>query len=183
MKALDYKNVYVDGELRYRAEANYNRLEEEQYRVPAVLKGHGYKWPGDYEGRAMLGIILLSRATHRSPKYLEKFINILPEVLNEKGYFGHVLPEGVFNEQQLSANSWALRGLVEYYLWKKNLYILSIIEKYVDNLLLPLKGYINSYPSKPEQRVFQGEMDGNIAGKCDNWYLSTDIGWRVKTLP
>jgi uncharacterized protein len=176
METLNYKNIYVDGDIRFRGEINFNRLEEESYRVPAVLKGHGYKWPGDYEGRSMLGVVLLSRSVHREPKYLQDFIKLLPEILNEKGYFGPVLPEGTFNEQQLSANSWALRGFVEYYLWKKDPYILSIIEKYVDNLLLPLKGHIGGYPSKPEQRVFEGEMVGNIAAKCGNWYLSTDIG-------
>lgn len=169
-------NIDINGDLLKRAHANFNRLEDELYMPPNVYKGHEHKWPGDIEGRTILALVLLAQATKREPKYLSQIMKDIPNLLNDKGYFGPVYPEGVFNEQQLSGNSWFLRSMCEYYLWKKDEQVLDIIKEMVKNLLLPARGYYKKYPILPGQRQFSGKMVGNIVKVEGNWYTSTDIG-------
>ncbi|HBQ64380.1 MAG TPA: hypothetical protein DD727_05575 [Clostridiales bacterium] len=121
--------------------------------------------------------MLLAQATHREPIYLKEILARLPGHLNEKGYMGRVLEEGVFDEQQMAGNSWLLRALIEYWLWKKDDRILAMIRKLVQNLILPLQGHGFGYPSRPEERIYDGESIGHLAqNRVRNWHLSSDIG-------
>lgn len=176
MKNVEVEKIIVSGELCQRADKNFDRLEASQYQVPNVFKGSDYKWPGDIEGRTMLALVVLSRATHRTPRFLDEILKEIPGQLNEKGYFGPILPEGTLNEQQISGNNWALRAFIEYYSWKKESWALDIIQSMVKNLLLPARGYYEKYPVIPEQRVFAGGVEGDITGKVGHWITSTDIG-------
>ena len=177
MHTLKFDNVYIGGELSRRAQLNFDRLETEEYRPDKVFRDTRYSWPGDWEGRTILGLVLLAQATHREPKYLEEILQKLPEKLNKKGYMGRVLEEGIFDEQQMSGNSWLLRALIEYYLWKKDDRIFNIIKEMVDHLIKPLKGFVEGYPSRREERIFDGEAMGHLADKrVRNWHISSDIG-------
>ena len=112
----------VGGELLIRAMKNFDRLESEIYQPENVFIDYKHStpdvWAGDKEGRIILGLVLEARATHRTPLYLEKIIQMLPKRMNAKGYLGQIY-ENTIDEQQLSGHGWLLRGLCEYYEWKK----------------------------------------------------------------
>ncbi len=172
------EELVIKGDLAKRLNKNFNRLEEEKYRPEHVFltdKESG-GWPGDTEGRTILGLVMDARATGRDPKYLQTIIDHLPEHLNAEGYMGDIHP-GIMDEQQLSGNGWMLRGLCEYYLWKKDERVLNMIRSISDNLFVSGKNYYNLYPIRPEDRTQgNGGMSGSINSKLDSWRLSTDIG-------
>lgn len=178
LQPVKNEEILIKGDLAKRLNRNFNRLEEEKYQPEHVFltdKESG-GWPGDTEGRTILGLVMDARATGRTPKYLQTIIDLLPEHLNTGGYMGEVHPD-IMDEQQLSGNGWMLRGLCEYYLWKKDDRVLKIIKSIAENLFIAGKNYYNTYPIKPEEREKgTGEMSGSIHSKLGNWKLSTDIG-------
>ena len=73
-KTVSFENVKVGGELRDRLMRNFNRLEETKYQPDHVFlteEESGY-WPGDTEGRTILGLVMDARATGRTPLYLDE---------------------------------------------------------------------------------------------------------------
>lgn len=179
MNMLPFESVYVKGELRERIIRNFNRLEEEKYRPENVFltEKQSGNWPGDTEGRTILGLVMDSRASNREPKYLKEIICKIPSKLNEKGYMGPIY-EGKMNEQQLSGNGWMLRGLCEYYEWTNDSTVLTYIKSISDSLFVAGKGYYSVYPIDPNMR------DKNVGGEAgttqvsgtDKWILSSDVG-------
>ncbi len=177
VKSIGLSNIEIQGELAFRALMNYARMEGRSYRPEAIFRADQNGWPGDWEGRTILALTLLAQATHRPPAYLDAIVYQLRKQLNSKGYLGRILPESTYDEQQLSGHSWLLRGLCEYYLWKNDREVLNMIEGIVENLLLPVEGYYTTYPSQPQQRVYEGEAAGRLTGNLvGNWYISTDTG-------
>jgi hypothetical protein len=171
--------VLVSGELQTRILKNFDRLEETKYQPEHVFltnKESG-NWPGDTEGRTILGLVMDAQSSGREPKYLKKIIDLIPEKLNSKGYMGDIHPAGTMDEQQLSGNGWMIRALCAYYEWKKDKKVLQTVKSIVDNLFVPGKGYYKLYPIDPKMRTKEvGEAMGNIDKKLGNWMLSTDIG-------
>ena len=179
IQLISPSQVQVGGELNTRLMKNFDRLEEEIYQPENVYMTEEASnwWPGDKEGRTILALTKLARATGRTPKYLDAILKMFPAKVNEKGYFGTIYPVGVLDEQQLSSHGWVLRGLCEYYLWKKDPVVLGYIKKIVDNLVLPTKGYHKNYLIDPAKRTHGGHESGSrITKKAGNWILSTDTG-------
>ncbi|NLN05413.1 MAG: hypothetical protein GX166_11495 [Clostridiaceae bacterium] len=54
--------------------------------------------------------------------------------------------------------------------------MLETIKGIVKNLFLPLRKNYETYPILPEQRVYEGQESGSVAGCVKNWYISTDTG-------
>ena len=176
---IPLKDVVLTGELAQRVCKNMDRLEEEKYHPNNVFltKKQSGDWPGDTEGRTMLGLVLDAQTCKREPKYLEEIVRLYPEKMNNKGYFGDLyLDSNLISEQQLSSHGWVLRGLCEYYLWKKDPRALNMIDTILKNLAYPTIGYHKSYPIDPSQRTHTGGHSGSDAGVIGNWALSTDIG-------
>ncbi|MFC5405173.1 hypothetical protein [Cohnella soli] len=182
MKTAHWKEIKVYGDMYERAILNYDRLETEEYRCPRVFREGGYSWPGDWEGRTILALVMLAQSTGREPLYLAEIMKWLPERLNAKGYFGTIHGEGLADEQQLSGHSWLLRAMAEHHLWKGDDASLRVLEDVVRHLLLPVRGLYNRYPIEAEARVtekgeFGGEAIGSLLeGRAGEWYLSTDVG-------
>lgn len=177
MRALEFKNVIPKGNLAYRMVKNYARLEGPEYRPEQIFDIDKNGWPGDWEGRTILAVTLLARATGRTPAYLDAILEKLETEFNEKGYLKEILPAVTVNEQQLSGHNWLLRGLLELYLWRGDEKIRQWAQNIVENLYLPVKSLYAQYPLDPAARSFDGAPAGFIAGKSVNgWYLSTDIG-------
>jgi len=177
---VGFNHIEMKGELYQRAMKNFDRLETEIYYPENVFPEHHHAtsagWPGDKEGRTILGLVMEARATHRTPKYLDEMIRILPEKLNKKGYLGPVQGDTI-DEQQLSGHGWLLRGLCEYYTWKEDPKVESYIKCIIQNLALPTKGHHQNYPIKPEDRISgMGGMSGSSANIVNGWKLSTDVG-------
>lgn len=180
LKPVGFDAITVDGELKSRALRNYDRLESDIYTPEKVFpnkhEGASEGWPGDYEGRVILALTLEAQATHREPKYLAELIRMIPEKVNSKGYLGSILKDSI-NEQQLSGHGWFLRGLCEYYEWKKDPNVKTYIHNIVKNLVLPTKGEHRLYPIAPAQRKKDvGAAAGTTQNTVGRWQLSSDIG-------
>ena len=152
MKTINFNDINIKGDLAVRTGLNFSRLEGQWYRPDEVFKADSHGWPADWEGRIILALTLLAQSTHRTPAYLDEIISMIPEHLNEKGYFGAILPEGKFDEQHFGGHSWIIRALVEYYYWKKDETVKGIIERLVKNFLMPAKGNFYKYPIEPVVR-------------------------------
>jgi uncharacterized protein len=180
LQPISFADITIDGELKTRAFKNYDRLESDIYTPEMVfpLKHNAVSqgWPGDYEGRIILGLTLQAQATHREPKYLTEIIAAIPKKVNEKGYLGPVMKDSIL-EQQLSGHGWFLRGLCEYYLWKKDEKVKGYIKNIVQNLALPTRGSHAIYPIQPSQRnKMVGGAIGTTESAIGKWKLSSDIG-------
>ena len=140
MEYVSLGSVRPGGDILARATLSMRRLEGSEYQPAALFQATEYSWPGDHEGRTILGLVLLAQTLGSEPKYLDEILELVPGRLNELGYFGEVLPSGHMDEQQVSGNSWFLRGLVECYHWRPDAALLGMIRRVVDGLLLPARG-------------------------------------------
>ncbi|HEX8531675.1 MAG TPA: hypothetical protein VF646_16700 [Cytophagales bacterium] len=176
---ISFARIQMDGDLKRRVNRNFDRLEEEKYQPGKVyITGQpDIDWPGDTEGRTLLGLTLDAQAAHRSPKYLAEIIALFPQKANSLGYLGQIEPKGVFSEQQLASHGWVLRGLCEYYLWQKDAKVLGYIRNIVNNLALPTQGYHKEYPIDPAKRTHEGGYGGKEKDQVvQHWKLSSDTG-------
>lgn len=174
---IEYKNITCAGDIAYRSNANFTRLEGKKWRADTISTGDTGGWPGDWEGRTILALVLLSQSTHRKASFLDEIIIKLPHLLNEKHYFGKLLDPSCVDEQQLSGNSWFLRSMCEYQTWKKDEFSLQIIRDMVEHLILPCKGKYAEYPFYSSVRQRTGDMAGTLFdGIDDEWKLSSDNG-------
>lgn len=177
MKPIPFKSILVHGDLLDRALKNFDRLEEPKYQIPEVFRESSYEWPGDTEGRTALALTLLSQATHRNARYLDKIISLFPQRMNPMGYFGNVQAEGIMDEQQFTGHHWVARALIEYYLWKRDARAYETLQNLVKNLVLPAKRFLQQYPLDPSVRKVEGYNAGTLLPDViDNWRLSTDVG-------
>lgn len=161
-----------------RLQANLQRLNEPKYQPQNVFltEEQSGNWPGDNEGRTILALTLLGQTLHQEPFYLQSILNLLPSHLNKLGYMGPVYSP-VMSEQQVSGNGWMLRGLCEYYAWKKDKSVLPIIKSIVNNLFVRGRGLYAKYPIDPTKRISNvGEASGAIQNTVDGWMLSSDVG-------
>lgn len=175
---VDLQNISIRGELQKRLLKNFDRLEEEKYQPQNIFltEEQSGAWPGDTEGRTILGLVSDARATRRIPKYLTEIIQKVPLHLNPKGYMGLVYKD-CFSEQQLAGNGWLLRGLCEYYDWTGDEIVLSTIKTIVDSLFIPLEGHYKNYPITNERRrTGEGKMSGTTQNVLNQWLVSSDIG-------
>ena len=180
LEPIPYSQLKAAGELETRSLRNFDRLESDIYTpdnvFPVAHEGVSAGWPGDYEGRIILGLTLQAQATHREPKYLTELIDRIDTRVNEKGYLGPVMQDSIL-EQQLSGHGWLLRGLCEYYEWKKDERVKQHIKNIINNLALPTRGYHALYPIDPNQRLHDvGEASGTTQNAIGHWLLSSDIG-------
>ncbi len=152
MKSVRFADIRMHGDLAVRAGLNYARLEGTWYRPEEVFKADSHGWPGDWEGRVILALTLLCQSTHRPSAYLEEIMENVPAHLNEKGYFGPILPEGTFDEQHFGGHSWMIRALSEYAKLTNSEKALEMLKAMVSNFLLPARGAFAAYPITPGYR-------------------------------
>ncbi len=176
IESLSFSDIFVGGDLSQRIERNFDRLESSIYRSPDIFKPNDGEWPGDYEGRTILALVLLAQASHRPPLYLSEIMRHLADHVNPQGYFGSIRTMGSVDEQQLAGNSWVLRAMVEHYRWKHDSLSRQIIQTIVENLLVPIGGLFSVYPSD-ERPMIEGGPAGQLLDQHRGaWSLSTDIG-------
>jgi len=171
----------IKGRLLNRMIMNKNRLLDDIYSYPLVLE-HADGWPGDFPGRAMLGLASHyyafegdSNAQKEILNHLNEIFNHLDEKTNKDSYFGDLFDSQKINEQQLSGNSWYIRGLCGYYEITKSSKALKMINSIIDNFLLKVAPFFKTYPIY--SRALEGEVSGHIIDdKESNWLLSSDVG-------
>lgn len=139
MRVPAYEGVKAEGELGFRLAKNFARLEDTEYRPDVLFEIEKNGWAGDWEGRTVLALVLLSRTTGQKAAYLDEILDKLEEEMNPKGYLKGILPDGEADEQQLSGHNWLLRGLLEHYLWTGSERSERMARKIVENLYLPVR--------------------------------------------
>lgn len=172
-------NIRVRGELAYRILKNYTRLQEKEYRPEFIFHQTeaGYGWPGDWEGRTILALVLMEKLTGAEAAYLEDMLQGIKKQLEPYGYLGvPTLEQDRIDEQQLAGHNWLLRGLLERSVCDKRPFIKEMITRIVENLYLPITGAYKRYPLGG-CRTHIGEAMGSLqADAVNGWLLSTDIG-------
>lgn len=150
------------------------------YCYPGVF-GRNTSWPGDWDGRCILALTSLYfslngyiKEQESVKKQLDEIMVHLKDHVNSEGYFGEVLNGSYVNEQQVSGNSWYLRGLIEYYQITKDETFLTLINDVVHNFIYKIAKFYLNYPLV--NREFGG-VGGHIEGKITNgWLTSSDVG-------
>lgn len=180
MEPLAFGSVQLtSGDLLRRARRSLARLQQAPYRPDEVYRPADYDWPGDYEGRLMLALVLLAQALGEEPSTLAPILQDLPAHLNERGYFGPIRNDDLVDEQQMSGNNWFLSALVALYRWRRDAATLDAVRRVVRGLLLPTQGAYAVYPADPDQRarIPEGAAAGSrLAHPIGRWLPSTDVG-------
>lgn len=164
LSVLDMANVdTLSGYLYERSQKNYDRLESDPYLLPSVLEGDP-NWPGDYQGRALLGIISEAKANQdRAPQNLEAMMQALPDKLLDGCFFNETLNPDMINEQLMAGHSWFLRAMCELYEWNQDPRALEIIEGLVNKLLIPARTALRGIPLSKADRA--AESPARLSGK------------------
>ena len=169
------KKYISDEELSERIRLNLGRISDfAYYQMPAVFSPIEYDWPGDKEGRALLAYVSHYKISGKKIPSMEPMIKAFPDKVNEQGYLGVVYKDILF-EQQLSGNSWVLRGLCEYYEQFGDEAVLRMIDKIVKNLYMRTKGLFSAYPTDRTKKDGGGVV-GSSTDISGGWLLSSDIG-------
>ncbi|MBE7087107.1 MAG: hypothetical protein E7369_02255 [Clostridiales bacterium] len=167
--------IIAIGDLQNRIEKNTQRLKDKQYCIPEVFK-NSLDWPGDWQGRAILALCSLYES-QKDQAVLEQLNNILedlPNNLNDGGYFGEYLANPFVNEQQLSGNSWFVRGLCAAYRLFKDEKIYGLLKKIKDNFFLKLEPHYVAYTVT---KVGDGWVGGHVNDDVESgWKYSSDTG-------
>lgn len=172
----------AEGDLLRRIRLNRKRLASKMYCYPKVFnKKYSASWPGDWEGRCILSLTSLYFALDGYKEeqldvlnQLNEIMSHLKEFINEDGYFGNLINDINLDEQQVSGNSWYLRGLIEYYQITKNEEFLEIIKNIINKFIYKIEKFYENYPIIDRE---QGEVSGHIENVSKNgWLLSSDVG-------
>ncbi len=185
LDSLPFENVFPGGELQKRMVLNFSRLQDPEFTFKAVSTASTVKdAPGDWIGRDILGLTLLSRVLHKdAPDNLKEIISRLPELFNEKGYIGPVLTSGEIDEGQVTGHNALIRGLSEYYLWKKDPQVLNYLQTMVTNLFIKNEELISKYPIETTEIKKADKVIGAAVGSTNVWKnLSSDTGQFFMTL-
>ncbi len=172
------------GDLRRRLQLNFGRLHDPEFSFEAATTAFTVREaPGDWLGRTLLALTLDAQALGREAPRAEETVRRWPEATNGHGYIGRVLPAGKGDENQIGGHNGMLRGLCEYYLWKKDPRALEAIRGIVTNLMLPSRELYAQYPDSPLDKLKGGPVSGLTIENDGAWVgLSTDIGTVFFTL-
>lgn len=178
MEPLQDGQIKTAGELRRSAEFSRRRLKTERYACENLIQHSEYSWPGDFEGRTLLAKVSIAR-TLGLPVDFDAELNVIAGNVNEDGYFGARFDGETMNEQQISGNSWLMRGLCEYVLLNGDRRAEDLLRRMTESWLLRIQPFYERYPVQDEARAegVKGEAIGALyAGVADGWRLSTDTG-------
>ena len=166
------KKMIPTDELNQRIKLNCNRMSESYYDIDNVFIKEA-RWPGDKEGRALLAFVCHYKMSGVKIPCMDKMIDKIPEVTENRMFFGSPSGEVLF-EQQLSGHSWYLRGLCEYYEQFADDRVIKYLNETFDKLYRPTMGRFSSYPL--ERDDISGGVGGHSCEELNGWKLSTDIG-------
>jgi hypothetical protein len=170
--------IYND-DLKIRTELNFKRMRDKIYCYPQVFDHNS--WPGDWEGRCLLSLCCMYKCFDKNRnkqkiimKQIDGIIKHLDEYTNPEGYFGKSFDGKCVDEQQVSGNSWFIRGLLELYSITKDEKHLNRIKSILNNFYNPINKFYDSYPLCERE-------DGGVGGHTINqivngWKVSSDIG-------
>lgn len=170
----------LEGEWLRRARLCLKRTLSPLYDDPSLFSASP-DWPGDFPGRTLLSLTSLygffPEASEERKAILDRLAKLKSpwaDHLNEDGYFGPRFDPNSISEQQLSGNSWYLRGLCRYQEIFRDEESKKAISSIISSLLLPLAPYFQGYPISG--RKGDGGVSGRIESSGSGWLLSSDIG-------
>ena len=159
----------IKGNLHQRAILNKDRLLGELYSYPSVFQQPS-TWPGDFPGRALLGLASLYFAfqgeievQNEIKRRIDCLLSHLKEFTNEDFYFGPTFDESILNEQQFAGNSWYIRGLCCAYEIEREPTLLAWIRHIEESFLLKAAKAFVGYPV--EKRSKEGGVAGHLCGR------------------
>lgn len=173
-------NITYQGDLLRRLLKNKERLTSDIYTYPGIFKVES-SWPGDHQGRALLGLCSLYESLKDYNEYEKEILAIIKEIFNHLAentnqyhYFGNPYDGIMVDEQQISGNSWYLRALVNYYRITNDERGINYIHGIIENFLLPISKHYKRYSTKKRSI---GGVGGHIVESAeDGWSYSSDIG-------
>lgn len=182
--ATALEDVVPAGDLRRRLELNFGRLHDPEFSFEAATTAFTVREaPGDWVGRALLGLVLDAQALHREAPRADEIARRWPEVCNARGYMGVELPAGQADENQIGGHNAMLRGLCEYYRWKQDPAALAAIRRIVAGLMVPARALFAEYPDQHLDKLMGGPVSGLTIRNEGAWVgLSTDVGTAFFTL-
>ena len=173
--AVELADVRMTGELSKRLSASFDRLEQDFYRPPGLYDAPNDGWPGDKEGRTLLGLILLEQVTGRPAKHLEASLDMYSRRANAQGYLGPVVVPDAIHEQTLGGQFWVLNAFYEYEASKKNGRVNAWADQILNNIYLASAAAYPRYPITPTERKTQSFQLAD--GRTGKWDLAPmDIG-------
>jgi len=172
------------GDLRRRLELNFGRMHDPEFSFESASTAFTVREaPGDWIGRTLLALTLDAQALGREAPRAEETVRRWPEVCNARGYVGAMHPPGRADENQVGGHNGMLRGLCEYYLWKRDPRALAAIRGIVAQLMLPTRPLYAQYPDHLIDKLKGGPVSGLTVENDGAWLgLSTDIGTVFFTL-
>ena len=183
MKYTDIRNVKTEGELRCRVIKNFSRLHDRIYRPGAAGVGECRcaGWPGDWEGRAMLALVLDEETLRTDSAFLKELIDWIYSLFNDEGYRsedGDRLNLSDINEQMHSAQNWLMRAFMEYCRITGEEKYLDTVKGIIRKLYLPILPHLKNYPCSAADRETASDraVIGHTAGSFREWRLSSDTG-------
>ena len=173
--AVALADVKMTGELSKRLAASFDRLEEGFYAPPGLYDSPNDGWPGDKEGRTLLGLVLLEQVTGRPAKHLEASLDMYSRRVNAQGYLGPVMVPDAIHEQTLGGQFWVLNALYEYEASKRNGRVNAWADRILTNIYLASADAYPCYPITPAERVSHSFTLAD--GRPGKWDLApADIG-------
>lgn len=194
-KPLALGTVRLGGELEDRARRNWERLTHPAFRAPNVFENMDrYDWPGDWVARTLHGHVLLARTLGYGPEAAAEIMGLIPDHVNEAGYFGDLVDTDALNEQQIgSPLGWLLRALLEYHAWTGDERALAVRDDVVKGIAVPLAEWWDSYPLvrdageraealAADSDFFASQFVGMRTWQSGRWRLSGDVGNQFMSL-
>ena len=169
----------IDGKLYRRIRMSRTRLSDPLYGPEGIYTVSG-DWPGDFPGRALLALCSLFEASEGHDEdradikaQIDLDIASFASHTNPDGYFGEQVTDTV-DEQQVSGNSWFLRGLCKAYRLFRDPAILERIRRITSTFLYTIGPAYDNYPlNRRKTGEVSGSLDGHTIG---GWKTSTDVG-------
>jgi len=175
---ISLSRVRAEGELGAMIQTLFSRLHEPLYRYDEVIRCDTHtECPGDWYGRIILALTMLSQVTGQEAQHLRELARNLPKQINGKGYFGPVVADMEYDEGA-AAHNFLLRGLCEYHLWKEAPEMLAMARRMAESVFVPLAAVVRTYPDEEQRRVMNAPdaVIGTYAGNVGRWRLSSDTG-------
>ncbi|HOB73103.1 MAG TPA: glycoside hydrolase family 127 protein [Phycisphaerae bacterium] len=169
-------DVRMTGELAIRLKASFDRLEQEDHHPPTLFDKPNEGWPGDREGRTLLGLIYLSQVTGREAQHLKAILDEYPRRVNARGYLGPIIAPEAISEQALGGQFWLLRAFHEYAAWRQDTRVLAWADRLLAGVYLAAAGSFKHYPLDPAVRQAGEYVYGREVGQSGKWILSSDVG-------
>ena len=184
MPSLDLSDVQPAGDLRRRMELNFRRLHDPEFHFDAMrVCSTAQEAPGDWIGRALLGLTLHAHTLGREAPHRLEILDRLPEALNSRGYIGTVLPSGCVDENQVGGHNALLCGLAAVFKIDHDERALAFGRTIIRGLFLPIEPLMAAYPDRPPPSLSDGSQVGLTVRQSGVWCgLSTDIGVAFFTL-